>query len=228
MVRPMQHIIPIGGGGFTHTASKFELERYILAQTGKPSPNICFLPQASKEEPTYIEKFLDCFSHLGAKPSWISLFGRVENTWKQTLLEQDIIYVGGGNTKSMIALWKAWGVDAVLKEAYDKGIVLAGVSAGAICWFEQGITDSVWPLGVVEGLGFLKGSFCPHFDSEPERPGAYREKINAGQIQPGLALEDFTAAHYMNGTLHKLITSSQGKAFDLGQNHTTRLKVTTL
>ena len=222
----MKHIIAIGGGGFTHQASALKLEKYLLAQTTVPTPKVCFLPQASKEDPHYVIKFLEAFQSLGAIPSWVSLFGRVEDTWKQKLLNADLIYVGGGNTKSMIALWKAWGVDEILREAYQKGTVLAGVSAGAICWFEQGITDSVWPLGVVEGLGILEGSFCPHYDSEPERPPVYREKIATGTIKPGIALEDFTAAHYIDNQLHAIISTSQnGKAFKLTPTDTMSLDI---
>jgi len=102
-------------------------------------------------------------------PSWTSLFGIVKPGWREHLLAQDIIYVGGGNTRSMICLWREWGADEVLREAYEAGILLCGVSAGAICWFEQGVTDSVWPLGVLPCLGLLPGSCCPHYDSEAER-----------------------------------------------------------
>ncbi len=213
----MKHIIAIGGGGFFHKASDLSLERYVLEQTQVQTPKVCFLPQASNESQDYVVKFFDAFTQLRAIPSWVSLFGRVENTWKEKLLSQNVIYVGGGNTKSMLALWKAWGVDQVLSEAYDKGIVLAGVSAGAICWFEQGITDSVWPLGVVEGLGFLKGSACPHFDSEPERPNAYRQFVATGQAKPGIALDDFTAAHFIEGILHKKVgVTETRKIQDIG------------
>lgn len=202
-----KHIIAIGGG----FANKFALEKYILAQTKKEKPTICFLPQASNESVSYVLKFYETFSSLGAIPSWVSLFGRVEDTWKHKLLSADIIYVGGGNTKSMIALWKVWGVDLVLREAYEKGTVMAGVSAGMICWFQQGITDSVWPLGVVDGLGFIPGAACPHFDSEAERKEAFLSRVKSGAIAPGLALEDYTAAHYIDGALHQIVSEKVGK-----------------
>jgi len=207
----MRQIIAIGGGGFGGEKCDLKIEKYLLAQVDKERPKICFLPQASNEAREYIVKFFETFIGLDAQPSWVSLFGRVSDTWKKNLLSQDIIYVGGGNTKSMIALWRAWGVDKVLTEAYEKGIVLAGVSAGAICWFEQGITDSVWPLGTVEGLGFLEGSVCPHFDSELERQSVYREKVNLKKIKPGLALEDYTAVHFIDNKLSKIIQSASNK-----------------
>ena len=162
-----KHIIAIGGAAFNKNPDEPSIEQYILDLTGKEKPKVCFLPQASAEAQNYVVRFYETFHRLGAQTSWISLFGRVEPTWKDKLLEQDVIFVGGGNTRSMLALWREWGMDTLLKEAYEKGIVLAGVSAGAICWFEKGITDSVWPMGVLDCLGILKGSCSPHYDSEP-------------------------------------------------------------
>ncbi len=220
-----KQIIVSGGGGFTRKESNLALERYIIAQTHKENPRICFLPQASNEDVGYVLKFIETFYKLGARPDWVSLFGRVEDTWKQKLREADIIYVGGGNTKSMIALWKAWGVDGVLREAYDKGTVMAGVSAGMICWFEQGITDSVWPLGVVEGLGFLSGSCCPHFDTEAERQEAYLSRVKSGLVIPGIALEDDAAAHYIDGVLHAIVaTKPHKKGFAVTQEGLQEIK----
>lgn len=203
----MRHIIAIGGGGFTQAQGALKLERYILSLTKKENPRITFLPQASNEDKEYIQKFESTFKSLGCLPQWISLFGRVEHSWKDKLLASDVIYVGGGNTRSMLALWREWGVDKLLKEAYQQGTILCGVSAGAICWFEEAVTDSVWPLGVVKGLGFLKGSACPHYDSEAERPGAFRHLLSTKQVQEGIALEDYTGAHYVNDELFQIISS---------------------
>ena len=108
--------------------------------------------------------------------------------WKEKLLSADVIYVGGGNTKSLMALWRDWGVDKVLKQAYENGTIMCGSSAGGICWFEQGCTDSIWPLGVVNALGFLNGSFCPHLDTEKERDGRYTTLVNNQDILAGIAL----------------------------------------
>ncbi|KTC65760.1 Peptidase E [Legionella adelaidensis] len=207
----MKQIIAIGGGGFGGQSVNLAIEKYLLLQTRKKNPSVGFLPQASNEAPEYIVRFYDTFLNLGARPFWISFFGKVEASWEERLLNADLIYVGGGNTRSMLALWKEWGVDRVLLQAYNQGTVLAGVSAGAICWFEQGITDSVWPLGMINGLGFLSGSVCPHFDSELERSPVYREKIKKNEILPGIALEDYTAAHYKNGQLFQVIKSEAHK-----------------
>jgi dipeptidase E len=224
-----KQIIVSGGGGFMRRDSQHILERYILAQANKENPRICFLPQASNEDVGYVLKFTETFHKLGAKPEWVSLFGRVEDSWKQKLHDADIIYVGGGNTKSMIALWKAWGVDELLREAYHKGTVMAGVSAGMICWFEQGITDSVWPLGVVQGLGILQGSCCPHFDTEVERQDAYMSRVKSGEVMPGIALEDDAAAHYIDGELHAIVTiKPHKKGFNVTQEGLQELSTTHL
>lgn len=207
----MKQIIAIGGGDLGRPDAKLQLERYILAQAKKDNPKICFLPQASNESLNYITKFYETFLSLGARPSWISLFGRVEPTWKEKLLAQDIIYVGGGNTRSMLALWREWGVDRVLKEAYERGIILCGVSAGAICWFQHGITDSVWPLGVLDCLGFIDDSCCPHYDTEPERKPTYLATIQSGTCKPGIALCDDVAAHFIDGKLHKIVSAAEHK-----------------
>ncbi len=207
-----QQIIAIGGGGFTNPSSELKMERYLLAQTKKDQPKICFLPQASSESFEYTVKFFATFTELGAEPSWISLFGKVEASWKEKILEQDLIYVGGGNTRSMLALWREWGMDKVLKEAYAQGTILCGISAGAICWFEEMITDSVWPLGAIKGLSMLQGSCCPHYDSEPERRPTYLDKVSKQEVMPGIALEDHTAAHYVDGQLKCIAISDPSRS----------------
>lgn len=209
-----KQVIAIGGGGFVTTSSDDKAKNignYIIEQSGKKNPKICFLPQASAESKEYTVWFYKTFLALGAQPSDVSLFGRVAPTWKEQLLTSDIIYVGGGNTRSMLALWREWGVDTVLRQAYEQGTVLAGVSAGAICWFEQGITDSVWPLGVLDCLGFLQGSCCPHYDGEPERRPAYLAFSLNNEVLPGIALQDHVAAHFIDGTLHRVVAAYPDK-----------------
>lgn len=205
-----KHIFIMGGGGFTRDSS-LKLEKYLLSLSSKQNPKIALLPQASSESREYIVKFYDSFLSLGAVPSWVSLFGSVKPEWKELLLQQDIIYVGGGNTRSMLALWREWGVDEVLRQAYEKGIILAGLSAGMICWFEKGITDSVKPLGVVSGLGFLSGTGCPHYDTEPERQDVFKQAVATGQVPSGYALYDDTGVHFVDGVLHKAVKTKTGK-----------------
>ena len=193
----MQQIIAIGGGGFADQPGDIVLEEYILAQTGSSRPKICYLPQAGNESREFIVRFYEAFIKLG----------RVPAHWSTQLLDQDVLYVGGGNTRSMLALWREWGVDRVLRDALEQGIVLAGVSAGAICWFKQGITDSSEQLGVLECLGFLEGSCCPHYDSEIERKPAYLDLIANDQAMAGLALTDGAASHFVDGQLKQIVTS---------------------
>lgn len=206
----MKQIVAIGGGGFSGDLTR-HMGHYLIEQTGKANPKVCFLLQASAESKDHAVWFYKMFLRLGAHPSDVSLFGRVKNEWKEHLLAQDLIYVGGGNTRSMLALWREWGMDAVLRQAYEKGIVLSGTSAGAICWFEQCITDSVWPLGSLQGLGILKGSCCPHYDSEPERRPTYLDFTRQGTALSGIALQDDTAAHFVDGVLKNVVVTKKDK-----------------
>lgn len=205
-----KQIFVMGGGGFTRDHD-LKLEKFLLSLTDIKNPKIGFLPQASNESRDYILKFYQSFFSLGAQPSWVSLFGRVEPGWQEQLLNQDIIYVGGGNTRSMLALWREWGVDKVLRQAYDKGIVLSGLSAGMLCWFAEGITDSVWPLGVVQGLNLIEASGCPHFDTETERQDFYINSVADGSVLPGYALYDDTGALFIDGKFVKAVKTKPGK-----------------
>ena len=129
-------------------------------------------------------------------------------------MSNDAIYVGGGNTKNMLALWKEWGLDSMLKKAWEKGIVLAGLSAGSICWFQEGVTDSI-PGGmtIIKGLGFLPGVNCPHYDTESKRRTAYHKLMLEGKISAGIALDENVAAHYINERLEKVIGNSKKAAY---------------
>lgn len=149
----MKQIIAIGGGGFSNERANLKIENYILVQSLKKIPKICLLPQASHESREYILKFQETFTKLGSEPSWISLSGQIDSSWKPQLLSQDVIYVGGGSFRNLMSIWKKWEMSDVLLEAYNKGIILAGISSGANCWFEHGVTLSVSPVGMLEGLG---------------------------------------------------------------------------
>jgi dipeptidase E len=209
-----QQIIACGGGSFGADPNNTQIDRYVLSLIGKERPKVCFLPQASAESKDYIVNFFTAYTRLGAEPSWLSLFGRVPRNWRDTILAQDVIYVGGGNTKSMLAIWREWGMDDVLKEALANGSILAGVSAGAICWFDDCVTDSVWPLGTVKGMGLLKGSACPHYDGEAERRPTLLRMISEGDIIDGIAICDHAAAHYIDGELHQVVVARPtAKAF---------------
>lgn len=203
--RPPQ-IVAIGGGGFSTSDEDLALLRYLSDLTGKPDANACFIPTASAENETYTASFYDAFASIGCRPSHLPFFERTPLNLREFLLAQDLIYVGGGNTKSMLAVWREWGVDVILQEAWQAGVVLSGCSAGAICWFESGITDS-WAkeYRALDCLGFLPGSCCPHFDSESSRQAVYRDLIRDGEISGGIALDDHAAAHFVGTDLKEVV-----------------------
>ena len=194
----MKQIIAIGGGGFGRTIKDLKIEKYIKLQSNKSNPKVCFIPTATGDDQGYIDNFYKAFDELNCKTSHINFFKRTIDL-RPHILDQDIIYVGGGNTKSMIAVWKEWGLDRILKDAYEKGIIMSGVSAGAICWFEKGITDS-WAehQETINCLGFVKGICCPHYDEEPERIPYVRDILTNKKIDSCIAIEGCTALHLIN------------------------------
>ncbi|MFO7631953.1 MAG: peptidase E [Caldilinea sp.] len=204
----MRQIIALGGGGFSMEPENLALDEYVIRHSGKPTPRVCFLAQASGESLDYTVRFYHAFGKLGCQPTHLSLFATPPVDARAVLLAQDVIYVGGGNTKSMLALWEAWNLPAILRAAYDRGIVLAGISAGANCWFEQCVTDSAAPqLDMMSCLGFLPGSFCPHYDGESERRPTYHRLLSEGRILPGYAADDGAAFHFIDGALHAVVAS---------------------
>ena len=194
----MKQIIAIGGGGFGRVIKDLKIEKYIKSQSSKPNPKICFIPTATGDDQGYIDNFYKAFNELGCETSHINFFKRTIDL-KSHILNQDIIYVGGGNTKSMLAVWKEWGLDLILEEAYQEGIIMSGVSAGAICWFKKGITDS-WAdhQATIDCLGFVEGICCPHYDEEPERIPYVKDILNNQKIDSCLAIEGYTALHLID------------------------------
>ena len=204
----MQQIITMGGGGFSMEPDNLALDRYVLQQTTVERPKVCFLGQASGEARDYIINFYKAFTELNAIPSHLSLFQPHTADLEGFLMSQHVIYVGGGNTKSMLALWREWGLDRILRKAGDAGIVLAGISAGAICWFEEATTDSIpGKLTHLPGLGYLKGACSPHYDGEANRRPSYHALIAAGDMGTGVAYDDGAAGHYIDGELVRVVSS---------------------
>jgi dipeptidase E len=212
-----RQIIALGGGGFSMEPENLALDRYILAQACVPEPAVAFLPTASGDSDNYAVRFYAAYLGLFCRPSHLSFFRRTPDL-RSYLLTQDMIYVGGGNTKSMLAVWREWSLPEILREAWESGIVLAGISAGAICWFEQGVTDSFADqLRVLDCLGFLPGSCCPHYDGEAERRPSYHRLLRHGEIAPGFAIDDGAAMHFVNGEVHRIVASRSGaKAYRVG------------
>lgn len=209
------------GGGFGMEPENPMLVLYVLNAAGKPRPKACFLAQASGESQDYILRFYAAFSQHNRQPSHLSLFRPPTADLEGFLLEKDVIYVGGGNSKSMLALWREWGLDGILRKAWECGVVLAGLSAGAICWFEQGHTDSVpglsrpsdralpmpGPLSPLPCLGFLEGSCSPHYDGEAARRPSFQHFVGAGQLKDGYGVEDGVALHFIGSEIKNVVSS---------------------
>lgn len=213
--KPKQ-IIPIGGGGFYRDSENLALEKYVVQQSGVVDARVAFVPTASGEPDHYLASFYAAFLQLGCRPSVLTFFKRTPDL-RSFLLNQDVIFVGGGNTKSLLAVWRDWGVVGILREAWESGIVLTGVSAGAICWFEQGLTDSFSDkLRPLDCLGFLPGSCCPHYDGESQRRPSYHQLLASGEIPAGVAIEDWTGVHYRGTEIHRVVASKRGaRAYSL-------------
>jgi dipeptidase E len=188
------------------------LARWFLGLTGRERPRVCFLPTAMGDADWAIVAFYERFPAALCEPSHVTLFGVPRADVRGHLLGQDAIYVSGGNTANMLAVWAVHGVDTALREAWGAGIVLGGPSAGGICWFETGITDSFGPeLALLpRALGFLPGSFCPHYDGEPGRRPAYERQIREGALPAGWAADDAVALHFEGTELVEVVTERDG------------------
>jgi peptidase E len=210
-----RHIVALGGGGIGSVPYNPLLDDFILGLSRKRRPRICFLPTASGDSLSYIQRFYKALSRQKCEASHFPLFTRSGLDPEEVLLRQDVIYVGGGNTVNMLAIWRIHGVERALKKAWRRGIVLAGVSAGANCWFEACSTDSFGPLAPLrDGLGLLPGSVCPHYDGEKERRPTLLRFIASGRLPDGLALEDGVAAHFVGRQFVEAVSSRpQAKAY---------------
>ena len=206
-----KNIVAIGGGGFGRALGPLEIEKYIISLINKNRPKICFIPTASGDSSLYKLNFYRAFSKLDCITSHIDFFSRTENL-EEKVLTQDIIYVGGGNTKSMLAVWKEWNLPNILQNAYEKGIVMSGVSAGAICWFDKGITDSyAEELAIIDCLGIVEGIACPHFDEEKEREPYVNNVISRGIIESCICIEGNCALHVKNNIEYSSIDFGKGR-----------------
>ena len=207
----IKNIIAIGGGGFGRGVGSRAIEQYILNQSQARRPRVCFIPTATGDDDQYKVNFYATFTKLNCLPTHLDLFKRTPDL-KKLISAQDIIFVGGGNTMSMLGVWKQWGLDKILRQAYNKGTVMSGVSAGAICWFEKGITDS-WEseLKVLDCLGILKGVCCPHYDGEANRRPSVENFLKNKQINESLCIEDGAAVHYHDNQLKTAISFYDNK-----------------
>jgi peptidase E len=205
---PQRHVVAFGG--FTGEPS---LRDYVLELTNVARPKVRFLGTATGDDAWATERFYEQWPATRCEPAHVPLFG-VPDRPHERLLEADAIVVSGGNTANLLAVWRAQGVDETIREAWERGVVLAGWSAGAICWFESGVTDSFSPeLDPIDAcLGFLGGSMCPHYDSEERRRPVYSALVHEGRLPAGVAADDQVGMHFVGTELAEVITAAPGHA----------------
>jgi peptidase E len=205
-----RHIVGLGGGGDTPEQTD-RLHSYALGLAGKERPKLLFVPTASADSD---ENIVWAYERFGkrAEVTHLKTFPWPPDNLRDAILAQDAIYVSGGNTANMLAVWRVHGIDLLMREAWESGIVLWGASAGMICWFEQGVTDSFGPqLEAMDCLGFLPGSACPHYDGEAQRRPRYRELVDNGLLD-GLAADDGVGLHFTGTELVEVVTCRPGAA----------------
>jgi dipeptidase E len=206
VAQPAARRILIAGGGF-NTA----FIRYMAQLTGKPRPKLLYLPTASADSPAGVISWYRNCAPLNVEPSHQDSFiasTRQARSWDEVFLSVDGIVCSGGNTLNQQAIWQAQGIDVILRQAWDRGIVLGGASAGSLCWFEEGTTDSrPKDLSIVKCLGFLKGSHSPHYDAEPGRRPLYQKLIGSGQMKPGYACDNDAGIYFEDNTVKRVVSA---------------------
>ncbi len=205
-----RHIVGLGGVGDTDEQTS-ALYDYVLGLTGKARPRLLYVPTAQGDAGEAVDWFYEQFEGRG-ELSHLCTFPWPPANLRELVLSQDAICVSGGSTANLLAIWRAHGIDELMREAWGGGIVLWGASAGMICWFEAGVTDSFGPqLDGLECLGFLPGSACPHYDGEEQRRPRYRELVDGGFAE-GIAADDGVALHYVGTELVEVVTCRPGAA----------------
>ena len=230
------HIVAMGGGGFSMEPDNPLLDDFVLSLSRRHPARVCFISTASAESASYIVNFYRAFSGR-CIPTDVTLFDSPllkrrparSSELGAFVAEQDVIYVGGGNTANLLAVWRAHGLDLALRHAWSRGSVLSGVSAGMICWFGGGVTDSYGGLEPLhDGLGLIEGTACPHYHVD-ERRRAFHRAIAEG-MAGGYAADDGAALHFAGTTLVETVSSrSEAGAYRLdlmdGEVVETRLPV---
>jgi peptidase E len=212
-LRGEPQILAMGGGGFTMEPDNPALDDFALSLVRVPEPRILFLPTASGDTTAQITSFYARFARR-ASATHLSLFRRhgSARSLADIVLEQDVVYVGGGSMRNLLAIWRAHELDELLVEAWRRGIVLAGLSAGAMCWFAGGVTRSSGPLEVIGGLGLLPGSFTVHADGEPERLPVWLAAVRSGELPGGWAADDGVGLLFHGTRMTRVVTSRPGTA----------------
>jgi peptidase E len=208
-----RHVLAIGGIGkpAADIAELPPLVAHALALSGAAVPRVCLVNTATGDDPASYLRQYSRLSPLGARVSHLQLFPmpNVANA-EDLLLSQDVIFVGGGSVANLAAVWRVHGLDAIMRKAWEAGVVLSGISAGAICWFGGGTTDSFGKdlRPFTAGLGLLAGSYCPHYSSEPARRPTYQALVASGTLDGGIACDDGAAAHFADEELAEIVTDS--------------------
>ena len=204
------------------------IDRFIAQLTGRERPRVCFISTPSGDSVETIDKFYATFEALGCEAAHLAFFRKPFrasiplSNFEEPLLSMDAIFVGGGNTKSALAVWREWRLDRTLTEAWRRGIVLSGMSAGAMCWFEEGLTDSYWGAGLkpLQCLGLLPGGCCVHYSSEPERRVRLHDEVASGTSGPRVAIDDGAAILYSNLKVQEVVSwQPQANAYQIVTEH---------
>jgi peptidase E len=216
----MRRIVAIGGGGFLMEDTPSPIDDFLLGLTNKSRPRICFIPTPSGDSEEHLAKFYAAFDEKSCAPSHLAFFRNARPNalpiadYRDELLKQDVIFVGGGNTKSALAVWREWDLDQVLKDAWLAGVILAGMSAGALCWFEVGVTDS-WGDGsyrTLPCLGLLPGACAAHYNGLPERRKLLHAAVRSRTVPNTLAIDDGAAVIFTDRTPAQVVTWHDGCA----------------
>ena len=207
------NVLAVGGGGFSTNDGPSALDAYVLSLSAAKRPQVCFLATASGDAASCIEKFHAGFTQLNCTTRHLSLFERTDEDPATVLAAADVVYVGGGSTANLLALWRLHNIDRALAAFCDRGGVVCGVSAGALCWFDCGVTDSFGPelAALHDGLGWVTGSFCPHFDGEERRRPTYHRLVASGELPTGWGADDGAALH-VHGDVVEAVAERDGAA----------------
>lgn len=210
---PESQIVAMGGGSIYEDATNPLMNDFILSLTGKSNPRICFIPTATGDSPELISRFYATFTRREVRPTHIALILEPPEDLDELIMAQDVIYVGGGNTAVMLAAWRLHGMDRALRRAWEAGKVFCGGSAGAICWFEGGTTDSFTKelTALSNGLGFVKGAFSPHYDGESRRRPRTHEFVLDGSLPTTLAADNSAAAVFRGTEFVQAVSSVRGR-----------------
>jgi peptidase E len=227
-----RQIVAFGGGGFSMESGNPLLDEYVLGLSASARPRVCFLPSASGDADHYIVRFYRAFPADRCEASHISLFRREQGPTdlRDHLLSQDLIYVGGGSVISLLGVWRAHGIDEILREAWEAGVILCGLSAGSLCWFAEAVTGFHGAPRRIEGLGLLPFSNCVHYEPGSSRQLAYRDFLREGML-PGYAAQDGAALHFTGTELSRVVASraaARGYRLDPREERVVEMRIATV